>query len=112
MLPHATADPSGAASHHPFRRPHFLRETGWSAAVLVATVAAMIGLTAISWFTISATSHASRDVRTATDAAYTYNRTRDAIERLGLAEFTYVELPDLAVAPPTLEDIYLELVAQ
>ena len=96
MLPHATADPSGAASHHPFRRPHFLRETGWSAAVLVATVAAMIGLTAISWFTISATSHASRDVRTATDAAYAYNRTRDAIERLGLAEFTYVESPDQA----------------
>ncbi len=94
MLPHATADPSGAASIHRFRRLHFLHETGWSAAVLVATVAAMIGLTALSWFTISATSRASRDVRTATDAAYTYNRTRDAIERLGLAEFTYVESPD------------------
>jgi diguanylate cyclase (GGDEF)-like protein len=93
VLQNATAPTSGSAHIGPFQRLHFLREAGWSAAVLVATVAAMAGLTALSWFTISATSRASEDVRTASVAAGDYNRTRDALERLELAEHVYVINP-------------------
>jgi diguanylate cyclase (GGDEF)-like protein len=92
---HATATTSGSAHDGPFRRLHFLREAGWSAAVLVATVLAMAGLTALSWFTISTTSQASERVRTASVAANAYSRTRDALERLELAEHAYVINPVL-----------------
>ena len=93
MPQNATAAPSGSAHNGPFHRLHFLREAGWSAAVLVATVTAMAGLTALSWFTISTTSHASERVRTASVAAGAYTRARDAIERLELAEHAYLINP-------------------
>lgn len=93
-MPHnATAAPSGSAHNGPFQRLHFLREAGWSAAVLVATVTAMAGLTALSWFTISTTSRASERVRTASVAAGAYTRARDSIERLELAEHAYLINP-------------------
>ncbi len=93
MLQNATAAAGGSAHHGPNQRLHFLREAGWSAAVLVATVVAMAGLTALSWFTISTTSRASERVRTASVAAGAYTRARDAIEQLELAEHAYVLTP-------------------
>jgi diguanylate cyclase (GGDEF)-like protein len=77
------------------RRLRFLRESGWAAAVLVVTVLGMVGLSALSWFTISATSQASARVRTASVAADAYNRTRDALEGIESAEHVYVFRPAL-----------------
>ncbi|HEY2788857.1 MAG TPA: GGDEF domain-containing protein, partial [Gaiellales bacterium] len=93
MLQNATAPAGGSAQTGPTQRLHFLREAGWSAAVLVATVVAMAGLTALSWFTISTTSRASERVRAASVAAGAYTRARDAIERLELAEHAYLINP-------------------
>jgi diguanylate cyclase (GGDEF)-like protein len=80
---------SGQASHRPFRRLDFLREVGWSAALLIGTVVAMAVLTTLSWFTISATSRASGHVRTASQAVGAYQRTRDALEAIESSELTY-----------------------
>ena len=93
MLQNATAAAGGSAQNGPNQRLHFLREAGWSTAVLVATVVAMAGLTALSWFTISTTSRASERVRSASVAAGAYTRARDAIEQLELAEHAYVLTP-------------------
>lgn len=84
---------SGQAPYRPSRRIGFLREVGWSAVVLIATVVAMAVLTTLSWFTISATSRAGDRVRTASQAADAYLRTRDALEALESAELTAVVTP-------------------
>jgi diguanylate cyclase (GGDEF)-like protein len=85
---------SGQAPYRPSRRLGFLREVGWSAAVLIATVVAMAVLTTLSWFTISATSRAGDRVRTASQAADAYLRTRDALEALQSVELAAVVTPN------------------
>jgi diguanylate cyclase (GGDEF)-like protein len=87
---------SGQAPDRRLQRLDFLREASWSAMVLIATVAAMAGLTALSWFTISATSRASAQVRTATVAANAYSHTHDVLEVVAAAAFGYVLEPTMA----------------
>jgi diguanylate cyclase (GGDEF)-like protein len=84
---------SGQAAKHPFRQLDFLREAGWSAAVLIGTVVAMAVLTTLSWVTISATSRAGERVRTASEAASDYVATRNALEGIEAAERAIVFSP-------------------
>jgi diguanylate cyclase (GGDEF)-like protein len=89
---------SGQASHRPSGRLDFLRDAGWSATVLIATVIAMAVLTTLSWFTISATSRAGERVNHASQAANAYLKTRDALDEVEAAEHLLLYTPGSGTA--------------